>query len=108
MSNWSGLRRHTLDTTPTPAQPRGQHTLTTAGPVSIPPTQRLVRAPKKRGVAANILDPAMDDLAAQGRDPMNDHWGRLLIDATKPWGRAAEFERKRIPGEGAIRVDDYL
>ena len=50
----------------------------------------------------------MDDIPGFYRDPMKDHWGRLLIDATKPWGRAAEFERKRIPGEGAIRVDDYL
>lgn len=42
------------------------------------------------------------------RDPLKDHWGRLLIDATKPWGREAEFERKRIPGERDIRIEDWL
>jgi 4-hydroxybenzoate decarboxylase len=42
------------------------------------------------------------------RDPMKDHWGRLLIDATRPWGREAEFERKRIPGEDQVKLSDYL
>ena len=42
------------------------------------------------------------------RDPHKDHWGRLLIDATGPWGREAEFHRKRIPGEESIRLEDYL
>ena len=42
------------------------------------------------------------------RDPQRDHWGRLLIDATKPLGRAEEFERRRIPGEDRIRLADYL
>ena len=32
------------------------------------------------------------------RDPHKDHWGRLGIDATMPFGREAEFERKLIPG----------
>jgi len=41
------------------------------------------------------------------RDPMKDHWGRLLIDATRPWGRETEFERKRIPRQDDIRLDDY-
>lgn len=31
------------------------------------------------------------------RDPMKDHWGRLAIDATVPFGRKDEFLRKRIP-----------
>ncbi|MFC7411684.1 UbiD family decarboxylase [Hydrogenophaga atypica] len=42
------------------------------------------------------------------RDPHKDHWGRLAIDATKPWGREAEFERKRIPGEPEIELGKYL
>jgi hypothetical protein len=31
----------------------------------------------------------------------------LLIDATRPLHRRAEFERKRIPGADAIRLADY-
>ena len=42
------------------------------------------------------------------RDPHRDHWGRLGIDATKPWGREAEFERKRIPGGEKIDLADWL
>lgn len=42
------------------------------------------------------------------RDPLKDHWGRLAIDATMPWGRAAEFERKRIPGEERVDLARYL
>jgi UbiD family decarboxylase len=42
------------------------------------------------------------------RDPHRDHWGRLVIDATKPFGREAEFARRRIPGEEAINLADYL
>lgn len=42
------------------------------------------------------------------RDPHKDHWGRLLIDATMPWGREDEFQRKRIPGEESINLSDYL
>ena len=42
------------------------------------------------------------------RDPRRDHWGRLLIDATKPQGRVEEFERRRIPGEDRIRLADYF
>lgn len=42
------------------------------------------------------------------RDEMKDHWGRLAIDATMPWGRAAEFERKRIPGEGSVDLSRYI
>ncbi len=41
------------------------------------------------------------------RDSMKDQWGRLAIDATKPWGREAEFERKRIPGAAQVRLEDY-
>ena len=42
------------------------------------------------------------------RDPHKDHWGRLALDATWPWGRAAEFERKRIPGEDAVDLARYV
>ncbi len=42
------------------------------------------------------------------RDAAGDHLGRLAIDATKPWGREAEFEKKSIPGAGAIDLADYL
>jgi len=42
------------------------------------------------------------------RDPKKDHWGRLLIDATMPWGREDEFARKSIPGEDDIDLEAYL
>ena len=42
------------------------------------------------------------------RDPMRDHWGRLAIDATMPYGRQSEFLRKRIVGAGAIDLRKYL
>lgn len=50
----------------------------------------------------------VDDVPGFYRDLHKDHWGRLLIDATKPWGREPEFERKRIPGEDTIRLEDYI
>ncbi len=49
----------------------------------------------------------LHDMPGFYRDPHQDHWGRLLIDATKPFHRQAEFERKRIPGTGDIRLADY-
>lgn len=42
------------------------------------------------------------------RDEMKDHWGRLALDATMPWGRQAEFARKRIPGEDGIKLSEWL
>jgi UbiD family decarboxylase len=42
------------------------------------------------------------------RDPMRDHWGRLAIDATVPYGRQNEFLRKRIVGAGEIDLRKYL
>lgn len=42
------------------------------------------------------------------RDPWKDHWGRLLIDATKPFDRQGEYERKRIPGADSLELADYL
>lgn len=50
----------------------------------------------------------LDRIPGFYRDEMKDHWGRLAIDATMPWGRAAEFERKSIPGEAAIDLSRYL
>jgi len=48
------------------------------------------------------------NLPSFARDPHKMHWGRLGIDATKPREHAAAFERKKTPGLGAIRLDDYL
>ncbi len=42
------------------------------------------------------------------RDPHKTHWGRVVIDATVPVGLESEFERKKIPGEEDIRLEDYL
>lgn len=50
----------------------------------------------------------LHDMPGFYRDPHKDHWGRLGLDATKPWGREAEFERKRIPGEDRVSLADYL
>ncbi|MGQ7933665.1 UbiD family decarboxylase [Paraburkholderia sp. D1E] len=50
----------------------------------------------------------LHDVPGFYRDPHKDHWGRLAIDATKPWGREAEFERKKIPGLDSIVLGDYL
>ena len=50
----------------------------------------------------------LEDMPGFYRDPHKDHWGRLAIDATKPWGRESEFERKRIPGADRLDLDQYL
>lgn len=42
------------------------------------------------------------------RDEQKDHWGRLLVDATKPWGREAEFERKRLRLGDEVRAEDWF
>ncbi|MDX1405877.1 MAG: UbiD family decarboxylase [Woeseiaceae bacterium] len=42
------------------------------------------------------------------RDPHRDFWGRLGIDATRPFGREADFVKKTIPGQDDIDLDDYL
>jgi UbiD family decarboxylase len=42
------------------------------------------------------------------RDPHKDHWGRLGIDATVPFSRRAEFERKRIPGADTVDLKSYF
>jgi UbiD family decarboxylase len=48
------------------------------------------------------------DVPSFGRDPHQVHWGRLGIDATRPLQWPAEFERKKVPGAGHIRFEDYL
>ena len=50
----------------------------------------------------------IDDMPGFYRDPHKDHWGRLGIDATRPFGRAAEFEKKTVPGQDDIDLDDYI
>ena len=42
------------------------------------------------------------------RDPDRDHWGRLGIDATKPWNRREKFERTRVPGVEDVDLSEYL
>lgn len=48
------------------------------------------------------------DVAGFYRDPQKDLWGRLAIDATAPFGRRAEFLRKRIPGADAVNLRTYF
>ena len=42
------------------------------------------------------------------RDPYKDHFGRMGIDATVPFSRRAEFERKRIPGADTVDLAAYF
>ena len=48
------------------------------------------------------------DIPGFYRDPHKDHWGRLLIDATAPWGRESDYQRKLIPGAAEIDLSAYL
>jgi UbiD family decarboxylase len=50
----------------------------------------------------------LDRIPGFYRDEFKDHWGRLALDATMPWGRQHEFERKRIPGEELVDLAYYL
>jgi UbiD family decarboxylase len=50
----------------------------------------------------------LKDVPGFYRDPHKDHWGRLAIDATKPFDRQQEFERKRIPGADSLDLAKYL
>jgi len=50
----------------------------------------------------------LNDMPGFYRDPHKDHWGRLAIDATKPYRRQQEFERKRIPGADSLDLSKYL
>jgi len=42
------------------------------------------------------------------RDEEKDHWGRLGIDATMPFHRRAEFERKKVPGVDRVDLAEYF
>jgi UbiD family decarboxylase len=42
------------------------------------------------------------------RDPHKGHWGRLGIDATAPYERRHEFERKTIPGADRVDLAHYF
>jgi UbiD family decarboxylase len=46
------------------------------------------------------------EVPSAARDAHQSYWGRMGIDATKPLEWAAEFERKKIPGD--IQLKDYL
>jgi 4-hydroxybenzoate decarboxylase len=48
------------------------------------------------------------DMPGFYRDPHRDHWGCAGIDATRPFGREADFEKKAIPGQDEIDLDNYL
>jgi UbiD family decarboxylase len=50
----------------------------------------------------------IEDVPGFYRDEHKNHWGRLAIDATAPFGRRAEFTRKRIAGLESVRLSDYL
>jgi len=42
------------------------------------------------------------------RDPFHIHQSKLGIDATAPLNQWDEFERKKVPGEEAIRLEDFV
>jgi len=42
------------------------------------------------------------------RDEAKDHWGRLLVDATKPFHRREEFERKKLRLVNEIDLADWF
>jgi UbiD family decarboxylase len=50
----------------------------------------------------------LNDIPGFYRDDKKDHWGRLAIDATLPWGREDEFARKSVPGSDDIDLSAYI
>ena len=42
------------------------------------------------------------------RDPHQDHWARLGIDATAPFERRDDFERKRVPDVDGVDLTKYF
>jgi 3-polyprenyl-4-hydroxybenzoate decarboxylase len=42
------------------------------------------------------------------RDPFGVHASKAIIDATIPLNQWAEFGRKRPPGHGQVRLDDFV
>ena len=58
--------------------------------------EEIVRAIVSRGrLDRRVM--VIDDVPGFYRDPHRDHWGRVGIDATRPFGRAAEFEKEDHP-----------
>jgi UbiD family decarboxylase len=50
----------------------------------------------------------VNDTPSFYRDIHKDHWGRMGIDATVPFDRRKEFERKRIPGADSVDLSAYF
>jgi 2,5-furandicarboxylate decarboxylase 1 len=50
----------------------------------------------------------LTDTAGFPRDPHGLHTAKLGIDATIPLGTWDEYERKRAPGQGRLRLEDFL
>ena len=42
------------------------------------------------------------------RDPYKDHWSRMGIDATAPFERREQFERKVVPNAAEVNLSDYF
>lgn len=47
------------------------------------------------------------NIAGFQRDPYKIQWGRVIVDATIPWGLNNEFEKKRIPGVNSVDLEKY-
>ena len=57
--------------------------------------------------------PDLDTLIVPGtpsfyRDPYKDHWSRMGIDATAPFERREQFERKVVPNAAEVNLSDYF
>jgi UbiD family decarboxylase len=50
----------------------------------------------------------INDAMGFPRDPFHIHQSKLGIDATAPLDQWSEFERKSVPGNHAIRLEDYI
>ena len=50
----------------------------------------------------------LTDTSGFPRDPHGLHAAKLGIDATILLGAWSEYERQRAPGQGRLRLDDYL
>jgi 2,5-furandicarboxylate decarboxylase 1 len=50
----------------------------------------------------------MEEAIGFPRDPFHIHQSKLGIDATAPLNQWDEFERKQVPGEEAIRLEDFI
>jgi UbiD family decarboxylase len=51
---------------------------------------------------------SMEETLGFPRDPFHIHQSKLGIDATAPLNQWEEFERKQVPGEDAIRLEDFI